>query len=362
MANPTNYYVDPGIAGNSGAGTVGDPYGDIQHALDTVTRDSTNGDQFNIKAGTDEILAAALSLATYGTPAAGAPLVFRGYTSAADDGGIGGISGNGTYGMLATVPNATYFIDMHLHNSGSATVLQLGTDGAVQNCEIDNSTGSGLVVSSYTSVTFCYIHNIGTTGLQPAAGLFAFNHFENGTNDFTNAINVVGNVGGMIFSNVFDLDGSSNGINCNQRTWKIYNNSIYCNAGTGTGINLTTGRNQECVNNIIEGFSGVGGDGIVITSPEVQLYGHNVVYNCTTAYNVTGEILNDLGNNETLTSSPFADAANDDFRVLSAVKATAWPTANWDGLDIRTYFDKGAFQREEANQPLFRGVNTLLRR
>ena len=60
----TNYYVDPSINANSGTGTIGDPFGDLQYALDTVTRDSTNGDQFNIKAGTAEVLTGTLDFST----------------------------------------------------------------------------------------------------------------------------------------------------------------------------------------------------------------------------------------------------------------------------------------------------------
>lgn len=87
----TEYYIDPAIDANSGTGTIGDPFGDLQYALDTVTRDGTNGDRFNVKAGTAEVLTAALSLATYGTPTEAAPLVIQGYTSAAggDAGGRG---------------------------------------------------------------------------------------------------------------------------------------------------------------------------------------------------------------------------------------------------------------------------------
>ena len=90
MANPpTVYYVDPAIDADSGAGTVGDPYGDLQHCLDTITRDTGQGDRICVKAGTDEVLAASLTLATYGSPSPYVPLIIQGYTSAAQDGGIG---------------------------------------------------------------------------------------------------------------------------------------------------------------------------------------------------------------------------------------------------------------------------------
>lgn len=128
MGTPTDYYVDPSIAGNSGSGTIGDPYGDLQHALDSVTRDSTNGDQFNIKAGTDEILSAALDLSTYGTPSKSARVFFRGYTTSKGDGGIGGISGGGSVAILAATVQYITWRDMHLHNCGSADIVQ-ASDG-----------------------------------------------------------------------------------------------------------------------------------------------------------------------------------------------------------------------------------------
>ena len=91
----TNYYVDPAINANSGTGTLGDPFGDLQYALNTITRNATDGDRINIKAGTAEVMAAAISLTTYGTPAQAAPLIFQGYTSAQGDGGIGEINNGG---------------------------------------------------------------------------------------------------------------------------------------------------------------------------------------------------------------------------------------------------------------------------
>ena len=109
MAYPTHVYVDPSIAGDSGTGTIGDPYGDLQYALNTVTR-GTDGNQFNIKAGTDEVLAASITTATYGTPSTSQPLIFRGYTSAANDGGQASIDCNG-YRFNSGVNPIRYFQD-----------------------------------------------------------------------------------------------------------------------------------------------------------------------------------------------------------------------------------------------------------
>jgi hypothetical protein len=53
-------YVDPSINANTGTGTIGDPYGDLQYAI-TSTTQGTSGDQFNIKSGTAEVMAGSLT-------------------------------------------------------------------------------------------------------------------------------------------------------------------------------------------------------------------------------------------------------------------------------------------------------------
>ena len=109
MAAPSETYVDPSIAANSGTGTIGDPYGDLQYALDTMTRDSTNGDRINIKSGTAEVLTGTISLASYGPPRFDYYLVLEGYDSVAGDGGIGAIDGN--------AGNFTIFNSNYMHPS-----------------------------------------------------------------------------------------------------------------------------------------------------------------------------------------------------------------------------------------------------
>ena len=81
----TDYFVDPSLDIDYGSGTIGDPFGDLQYALDTVTRNATDGDRFNIKSGTDEVITGGnLSLALYGAPNEQTVLIFRGYTAVAD--------------------------------------------------------------------------------------------------------------------------------------------------------------------------------------------------------------------------------------------------------------------------------------
>lgn len=356
MAQPAEIYVDPSIAGDSGDGSIGDPYGDLEYAIEQTTFDTTNGTRVNIKAGTDEVLAAniATAMADTGTSAAwnpteAAPCIFQGYTSAAGDGGIGGISGGGSVTVYtsATLDNV-YFIDLHCHNCGSAAVLDMDDDCGVIRCEVDNTSGPGILTDNNGTVVDCYVHNVGGIGIQVLLGTAWHNYCENGTNDFTIAIHVNG--GGEANNNIISVDGTSGGIQLaeNARCW---NNSIYSNGGTGAGISPTANNAhiKHIVNNLVEGFSGTGGIGFDLddSGTSVVIYAGNAAYNNATNYNNPADYYIDrLGTsdtNETLSASPFTDAANDDFTPVDtgSVKEGSLPETFGNGQHSGTM----AFQR-----------------
>jgi len=351
MGTPTQYYVDPAIAGNSGAGSVGDPYGDIQHALDTITRDATNGDQINIKAGTDELLAAALSLATYGTPSVSAPLVFRGYTAAANDGGIGGISGQGSVSVFySTTLVAIHFWDMHLHNTGANIVVRVDDFCTFWNCEIDNSSATGGIrADQYSNVINCYIHNvagvacwIGTYG--QVAGCF----IEYGANVPSDGI--LGTLAGCgTYNNIIKCSGAMDGIEAQAAGWYIANNSIWSNGGTGKGIH-DEGLDRigmVIINNIVEGFIGVGGVGISFgTGSEGLILHSNALYNNTLNLNNLTD-LSIADNNDVLGASPFTDPSTNDFTIngtQAGVTEDAFPAAFKGAASTTSLAEKGASQ------------------
>ena len=350
MAAPTETYIDPNIAGDSGTGAIGDPYGDVQWALDQVGRDGANGDRFNVKAGTDELLTGALDVTgSYGTPDAGAPLIFQGYTTAAGDGGIGGVSGNNSVAVIDSVQlDYITFIDMHLHNTGANTIIGLDNFCYFINCEIDNnSSGSGLDLDQRSLVIGCYIHDIAGRGVNNTGfGLTIFCHFENdGGADMTTA--VTANSQSVMFC-TFDIDGATDGILVGGGSGNAIGNSIYSTAGTGRGIVSEGIPSAAILSNVIEGFSGVGGIGIEVAGGDLVMLGHNAFYNNTTNETLTGDVWLDLGNDIVLAgagNSPFIDAANDDFRIKPSVQALGYPTANYLGLAVRNYLDIGALQR-----------------
>jgi hypothetical protein len=354
----TETYVDPAIASNSGTGTIGDPYGDLQYALDTLTRDATNGDRINIKAGTDEVLAAALSLTTYGTPTQAAPLIIQGYTSAAGDGGIGGISGAATYGMFAVATlDFITLIDLHMHNSGTADIVALDDNIVVIRCHVNNTTGSGVNVDIQSKVLGCYVHDCGSAAGKSLIDVgdrsAAIGNWILNDDGSSNTISLGVGAFSVAAHNIIKVTSASTSTSAaaiNTSTSDgalIYGNSIYANGRASIGISAAGGGSSYehvVINNIVEGFSGVGGVGIRVVGYAAI---GNAAYNNTTNYDLSG--INGLSeNNDTLSGSAFVDATNNDFDINGSVTGAtedAWPQS-WPELSTNTTPkpDKGAVQ------------------
>ncbi len=348
MAAQSELYVNPAIAGDSGTGTVGDPYGDLEYCLEQEDWDNTNGIRVNIKAGTDEIIAAKLETAMADVagdkddawvPIEAAPLTFQGYTAVAGDeppfGSQGGIDGGaGNFGIMPdAVHDYVHFIDLHCHNTGTAAIFDLDNFCAIIRCELDNSThavsvgldNGGLLLESY-------VHNLsGQVNLAVASA--AFNRFENGANKFTIALSLPSL--GWAYRNTFKLSDASDGILLSQDSNAV-NNSIWSDAGTGQGVQGVAATIAGMViNNLTEGFSGAGGVGYDFSPAQVGLkyYGGNGAYDNATDYAAPSDyVIHLLGgavSNEVLTASPFVDAANGDFRpvVTGSVRQGALPQA-----------------------------------
>ena len=326
----TELYVDPSINADSGTGTVGDPYGDLEYCIEEEDWDATNGIRVNIKAGSTETLAAELSAAMADVtsanksiawaPSNGAPLVFQGYTSAAADGGVGNISGGGSVAVIdAASQDYTHFVDLKLENTGANRIVYLDNTCSLVRCELTNCSHSYAAQVGDTGVFHqCYVHNvvggIFTQGavvrqcwIEAAAGTALATN--GGGNFWEHNIIKVTNVAGR------GMDVSSG------NSW-VNQNSIYCTvAGTDAGIVVDGVGSSYILNNLIEGFSGTGGVGIDVTDTDMILmgYGGNGVYDCAMAYDEYSGIRKgkDWGDNETLVASPFSNAASDDFAPVN---------------------------------------------
>jgi len=314
----TDYYVDPSIAGNSGTGTIGDPYGDLQYALNSVTRNTTDGDRFNIKAGTAEVLSGTLSFATYGVPNVGASVVFQGYTSSQGDGGIGEIDGNGN--NISTNSNVNY-VDLELHNGAAAGNLVTVTGACIVNCEVHDAN-NGIGMGAYSSAESVNIYDCGTYGIYMTGDSHARNcYIRSRSTDSNGAMTTcIYNDGrpGNVTNCIISCDSTTNGIDNFDDGDIVSNCSILSAGGTGFGIRIgTAGIGSGAWNNLIEGFSGTGGDGIFWqdASPNEAkgIVANNTIYDCASPLTNDNNLAAYKANNDTPSGSPFVKSGADTY-------------------------------------------------
>lgn len=334
----TEIYVDPNIDDDTGTGLIGDPYGDLEFAIEQATLDLSNGTRVNIKAGTDEILAVELSAAMADTgtsiawvPTNNARCIFQGYTLAAGDGGIGGISGGGSVGIISSVTlDYITFLDLHLHNCGSQTIVKLDDNCYVIGCEVNNTSGDGIFLERSCLLFGSYLHDIGTRGVSGMSrnSYAAYNFLKNGTKKFTRAFDAMQII---IFRNIISLDSNSDGIHFGATGGAAIANSIFSNGGSGQGL-ILNGNAVGIIltNNIVEGFSASGGIGFDLDASNTgaAIWGGNAAFNNATDYALfTGHVHSDLGDNEVLLASPFLDAVGDNFSPfnIGSVKEGSLP-------------------------------------
>jgi hypothetical protein len=315
MGTPNDYYVHATEGSDAtGDGSIGNPFATHIGALATLTQDSTDGDRINI---TGDLVATATigdSLGTYGTPTDKAPLIFNGLTD-------GGLNGNGTYSISGpyTTTACIHYTNLHLHNCGANNVVELSS-AVIADCEVDTNAGSGyygIYLRGYCLATGCYVHGVDR-------GIYCYNEnqvFANYLADIAGTYGITNeSYSSHYLHNIISVSGATTGIYTAQRGGIIANNSILSAGGTGRGIYITDYFGGKRVyNNLIEGFSGAGGDGIElaeVSQSTVQfLLANNAVYNCASAYTNTsyGDWIYDAGDNETLSASPFAKKGDNTF-------------------------------------------------
>jgi hypothetical protein len=322
MGALTQIYVDPSLDSDSGAGTSGDPYGDLQWALNVVgRRDTANGTQINIKAGASpEVLTAPLNWTEWGaTSTSNAPTVLRGYNDTANDGGRAVIDGGG--GAISSAAAFTHWIDLELRNGGSSTILDVGATCRIANCRIHNTSGIGVNLATNCLVTGCEIFDCGEGVVAAAAnGFIEYNYFRYGTiRNFTTATRNVQSGPVRWHRNIISMGTTGNAITIANPGGQCVCNSILAAASTGHGISTSgTSKLQSAiiVNNVIEGFNGEGGRGFdwANETRTPLMYAGNAAFGNATNYANVGDMgVFENVDNEVLTASPFAKTGDDTF-------------------------------------------------
>lgn len=353
-----HYYVDySGGNDTTGNGTSGAPWKTIQKALDAAT-EGADGTQINLRANAAHVTAAALDRTTYvatnGALSISQPIIFRGYTSTADDGGQATITVGGNYRLFAaTNYDFQWLVDLNIdgHTGALVDTVYLGSSAVVSRCKITGAGQYKLRVTNNCVVVNCYI-----SGSEFSATTSYCIYANSASIVYGNWINMAGHNVGIFAGTTVSVIGN---VIVNQTAGEsaravaagtsalVLGNTIYSNAGTGEGIAFDSPvENGMAINNLVVGFSGTGGDGIINGSGLGNLVFHNALYN-----NTTGVTAGDIGlseGNDTLAGNPFADAAGGDFDIngtIAGLTEDAWPQS-WPGLTTATApkAEKGAVQ------------------
>ena len=304
MAQQTEIYVDPSINADSGSGTLASPYGDLEYALEKETFDLTNGTRVNVKVGIKEILAANLATAAADTsdpgksvawgPTLAAPLTLQGYDDIAGDGGKAEIDGGGTTVWTSITLDSVHFKDLKVHNCGSNSILRFDNSCSAINVDAYNTSGNGIFADLNALLTDCNVTDVGSIGMRMRTGIIARSYLANGAKTFSAAIDVVDTLNG-IFDNIIKIGGSSNGIDLADNYNSVERNSIWSNAGSGTGLLITLNDKTvySVLNNLFQGFSDPGGVGLDLSRTGLRMHnlGGNTFYDNETHYKAPGDKL-----------------------------------------------------------------------
>ena len=184
-------------------------------------------------------------------------------------------------------------------------------------------------------VVGCTLENLGVQGTHTIVG----NFFKN-----CGAYAIYSGNNRQIVNNVFlgnTTYTGSNPIVHVGNNWLISGNVfISRSARTGTAIR-SSGDDHRILNNVFQGFNGLGGSGIDANS-EPGYHAGNIFYDCTS------NTINDANvffatPNVTASSAPYADAGTDQWEAASVLASTAYPTG-FSGVNTQTYRDAGTIE------------------
>jgi hypothetical protein len=337
-----NIFVDPSIAADSGAGTVGDPYGDLEYAIASESHDTTNGTIFWIKAGTAEVLTQALDFSTFGYGSSGAPLTIAGYTSAAGDGGIGAIDAD-TFQLLADASAVfTQFVNMDLYGSVVASaLLDVGDDVSFVNCHVyrlGNPSAADILISDSNAVVINSRITDGRVDLGFAAAVrdSVFLARDQIT-EYPAFILRVG-ASSTVERTIILANGtgwSATGLKLGRRSIAKHVSVYAADGQTGEGIDNQGNYAVAIVNCMVQGFNGTGGEGFQSrTGDGWHVFCGNVAYDCTDNYpDATDNLVNAEHiaheDNEDAATGIFADPDAEDLLPVDTgnIAHGAWPPA-----------------------------------
>lgn len=349
MASPDQVYVAYQSGPDGGLGTLVSPYTSLTYAFTQVTHNTTWGTQYNLWDGTTHPLTVTLSVP--GTLSVNAPAIIRGYTSAANDGGIGKLDMGSTADRIYDAAKShVHFFDLELiggthatsqisltigslvdnvyfhgYNNSGGSVIMFGGRW-LRRCRFEGNTAAYSIFTTQDNVIIAenWMHGAGISLAGIRTG--AFNNVVR-RNILTEHVKwgVYGGGGGL-----------------------LEHNSIHCTTPNSDGRGVyfeDTSTINDMISNIVEGYSGATGIGYRLEG-RLHMYGKNASYDNTTAYDQTqsnAATLYGIGDNETLNSTPFAKTGSNTYANRLAYFAPL-AVGNVQG-GSHDGFDKGALQR-----------------
>ena len=168
--SPTEYFVDPLSGSDSNGGSSdADAWLTVQHALDTITRNSTNGDRINIKSSATITATSSLSFSSYGSTGTGNMLYFEGYDSSQGDGGMFSVDLNNTSTVWINNRSYTSVKNGEFSNGNSSTgMVRLSNGGILSGCYFHNGGSCGALVSSSSMAAGNRFEDLANYGLRLA--------------------------------------------------------------------------------------------------------------------------------------------------------------------------------------------------
>ena len=283
-------YIDPAINANTGDGSIGNPYGDLQHAFNSVTHvnSGTHETRFNVKSGTAEVFSSD-AVWNFSTSSS-RPIAIEGYDSTAGDGGRATITCNTGSGFL-DIQNADYvrLVNLDITGDHSDYLVHLDQGCSLHGVYIEQAGNGGcLFVDQATTLTQCHFKDTRVGGSRVTVGATS-------TNPCKMSNCVIEYDGNSYASEYFDY--TNNLIICNGSSaygvklsyrghaqGNIIINKNTASANNRYGIDVTYSNGMQLITgNYIEGFDGTFAAAMKVQGPfpdNITMF-DNYYYNCT---------------------------------------------------------------------------------
>lgn len=251
---------------------------------------------------------------------------YGGYTSVAGDGGMPLIDlGTGGSARQFSARNYVNFVGLRITGGLNPIGLQ---EGVFCDCELFNTSSGGILANANAAIIGSEIHGISNFAISGTSTntIIANNHFyqSNGKVFSTNAAKTGG--GATFVNNIVDMGTSTaNAFESTSTNSVVSNNSFY---GTGASGNfIRTGSYSRIFNNIFSGGSGQ--TAISTSSGQPTAITYCTFHGVGTDSDVDAVVYHQ---NETLTFSPYIDAANGDFTPVSGGSMRTGGRGSWNKI------------------------------